>query len=111
MHAVNNMNIHDRNTDTEVTMANLKDKDITGSIKQYIDEYFLGEIDIESLAGAFKITRKDLENAFVTEFGVTIDEYVREKRVNDVTMMVRETCSKKEILYFNTDNRKDTKEQ
>ena len=57
-------------------------------VKDYLDKYYYEPLQVETVARQFSYTRTYLSNVFKRQYGVTIKEYILNKRLSEALSLI-----------------------
>ncbi len=70
------------------------------TLKKYIDCHFCEKLKIDHLAALIRKSKSQVNRIFAKEYGQTPHKYISDKRINEATVLLRDTLlSIKEISY------------
>ena len=73
--------------------AGRETRDVIPAVKRYLDEHFReGELTLAAVAGEFGYHPKYLSEKFKRTIGITVTEYVTERRLRHAEHLIEEGC-------------------
>ena len=65
-----------------------EEKELLKDVKRYVDENFASDISIETLAKDFSYNRTYLSRIFKKQYGVSLKEYLMNKRLSEALSLI-----------------------